>query len=189
MGLLFRSLGTRNIIDTLNTAFAPKGLAGIQAFAGKAPNLSPFGNVIAGRNWEPYVVANDWLSLNPKDEFGSINPGHSKRWKFFLQNVIGDKTTVYADGKTAYASVFVPLRNALADVILNTDSQGNYVFVRATFDHVELEDPNDPDATKLNPNLGPSIVIFDSPVPNPAGGTLGTGRHITLFTQRVKKGV
>jgi hypothetical protein len=66
-------------------------------------------------------------------------------------------------------AAFAPIRNALADAILNQDSSGTPLnIVRVSFDHVEL-------AGKDNPN----VVIFDAPLPGLSGGNV---RHITLFT-------
>jgi hypothetical protein len=193
MGLLVSTRGTRNILDTLNTVFdwvpAPQsgpptsGLGYLQNYAGTYPNLTQAGQTIFGRQWKVGALA-DLFGLDPTDQSSNVtDPTDKRRWRFFLKSLPSD--------------IFSRLQNALADAILNVDANGkplkdpsntSFSIVRVTFDHVELEDPNDLQVTNPNPNLVPSIVIFDSPLPNPSGGTsLGTVRHITLFTQRVQK--
>ncbi len=113
------------------------------------------------------------VTPKPRDD------GDTKRWHFFLKSVIADKTMV--GGTSAFDTVFVPLQNALADAILLKDSSGVPLFVRVTFDHVELDEYSDPPQGKA------SLVIFDAPLLDGAGMSLGTARHITLFTVRVLK--
>ena len=188
MGLLIRSDGTQRIIETLNAAFdgpsptngPPLGLDVIRsyAFLGTPPTggLSTFGNTIQDRSWAGGVLA-DALDLKPKDGNGNSNPNHNRRWTWFLQHILGPDATV-----------FTPLRNALADAILSFDSSNKPLIVRVTFDHVELEDPNtsNPDPDTPLP-IANSIVIFDAPLAAPNAGTFGTVRHITLFTPPVPK--
>ncbi len=168
MGLLFTTEGTRRVINTLNTAFdgPGKGLDVIRNSAASAPKLL---KKVAKRNWKPGHLAR-MLSLFPYDQGdgagkrGAIDNRHTKRWHFFLKTVVGSTD-----------AVFVPLRDALADAILNQDSNGNALsIVRVAFDHVELGGPQD----------DPGIKIFDAPLPGTGGGVL---RHITLFTVPVPK--
>jgi hypothetical protein len=112
--------------------------------------------------------------------------------------VVGDKSAK-ADGSVPYNTIFKPLRNALADAILNRDSNGNplkdsngnpVILVRVAFDHVELDDISNTGNDTANAKLTPNIVIFDLPWPDPNGQTHSPPwfiRHITLFTQRVDK--
>ena len=165
MGLLFRTEGTRRIIDSLNTAFDSAALQALQNLAGASayPNgLTTWGKTIQARNWAPYWLADPGnLDLNPKDSNGNSNSTHKARWKIFLTSVLS-------------STVFATLRDALADAILNHDSSGTQLNIaRVSFDHVELEHPNDPQ----------NIVIFDAPLPGAVNK--GVVRHITILTPPV----
>lgn len=162
MGFLYTTEGTRRVLDTLNTAFDGPG-KGLDFIRSSAPPDSKLRKLIERRNWRPARLA--WLlQLLPFDQgssAGSPEPikgrRETKRWHWFLKNVVGPSAT------------FPAIRNALADAILNQDTNGTALnIVRVSFDHVEL-------VGKDNPN----VVIFDAPLPGVGGGNV---RHITLFT-------
>jgi hypothetical protein len=206
MGLLFTTEGTRRIKNTLNTAFddSADGLTYIRSFVGTpsdkpTSNLTAFGQFIKLRTWTPGQLAVA-LDLMPYDQgSGDGNQGNGpihpvnpkpkkntdvKRWNYFLAGVVGDKTAGI-DGTKPFDTVFVPLRNALADALLNQDSNGNQLnIIRVSFDHVEL-DANLPNSGTSKQTAPPSVVIFDAPLSDDSGSSLGTVRHITLFTVRV----
>jgi hypothetical protein len=145
----------------LNTAFDGPG-KGLDYIRGSAPPGSKLRKLLEKRNWKPARLARA-LQLLPFDQGNSAGPPgklrerDTKRWHWFLKNVVGP------------TAAFAPIRNALADAILNQDSSGTPLnIVRVSFDHVEL-------AGKDNPN----VVIFDAPLPGLSGGNV---RHITLFT-------
>lgn len=161
MGFLYTTEGTRRVLDTLNTAFdgPSKGLDYIRSSVAANDQLR---DMVAKRNWKPARLARI-LQLLPFDQGNSAGPPgkirarEAKRWHWFLKNVVGPSAT------------FAPIRNALADAILNRDSSGTTLtIVRVSFSHVEL-------TGKDNPN----VVIFDAPLPGNSGGTV---RQITLFT-------
>ena len=159
MGLLFTTPGTPQPRH-LNTAFdgPGKGLDFIRANAG--PRILA---KVGRRNWAPGHLAR-MLRLLPFDQAtGSAPaPNETKRWWWFLRKLLGGNS-----------AAFDSLRNALADAILNKDSNGVPLkIIRVSFDHVELDVP--PDA---------NVVIFDSSLPS--GDTV---RHITLFTKAVPAG-
>jgi hypothetical protein len=164
MGLLYTTEGTRRILDTLNTAFDGPG-KGLDVIRKAAPVGSALRRKIEGRNWKPGQLARI-LRLLPTDQGkakGARSDDETRRWFWFLNKVVGPSAT------------FRPIRNALADAILNQDSKGAPLnIIRVSFDHVELADAS-------NPNL----VIFDAPLPGVDGGSV---RHITLFTVRVPEG-
>ncbi len=180
MGLLIPTAATRHLIDTLNNAFfGPNaGLQNLRSQLGLLPNQTPtdLGKKIPGRSWGRNELLTG-LNLLPSDPNNPFNTGKvRRRWKHLIDQLPD--------------SVFGSLQDALADALTKTDgTPGNFLVVRVNFDHVELEDlnqPQDPD----NANLTPRVVVFDIPLPNPAdGSSLGTLRHITLFTQRVPKNV
>jgi hypothetical protein len=201
MGLLFTTEGSRRIKNTLNTAFdeSPGGLAYIKGLAtppipatpiSAAIPAGPIWSIVKDRNWNPATLAAA-LDLMPYDQGSGDgdqgngpNPhdpskGKKKkdvwRWNYFLKSVIGTSTSA--------GSVFATLRSALADAILGTDASGAPIspaIVRVSFDHVELdENANSPGTAP------PSVVIFDAPLKGDGGTSLGTVRHITLFTVRV----
>lgn len=162
MGLLWTSEGTRRIINTLNTAFdgPNKGLQTIRDGVAADPFLR---DLVRSRKWNPGDLAQalDLLPYDQGNDSGSpqpIRPKHKLRWLYFLNKIVGINE-----------AVFGPLRNALADAILNQDSKGNALtIIRVTFDHVELGDSN----------ASANLVIFD--LPN--ADKTATVRHITLFT-------
>jgi len=162
MGLLFTSEGTRRIVDTLNTAFdgPGKGLQIIRDGVAADPFLQ---GLISSRQWNPGDLAQalDLLPYDQGEDSGPPQPiraRHKLRWTYFLMKIVGGN-----------ASLFGSLRNALADAILNMDSNGKpLTIVRVAFDHVELEDTND----------SANLVVFD--LPN--ADKTATVRHITLFT-------
>jgi hypothetical protein len=161
MGLLWTTEGTRRVLNTLNTAFdgPNKGLDFIRSAASPGSRLR---KKIAKRDWKPGRLAR-MLKLVPVDQGNSAGPPkpseskHKARWRYFLKNVLGP------------SAAFAPIRNALADAILNEDANGTPLkILRVSFDHVELASP-------ANPN----VVIFDAPQPGVPGWSV---RHITLFT-------
>lgn len=167
MGLLFTTPGTRAILDTLNTAFnGPKKGEGLDFIRNKMG--AKIRSKVEKRNWNPGHLAR-MLQLLPFDQGGGGAGDfakNSKRWWWFLKKTIGGP------------AIFKPLRNALADAILDTDTKGNKLnIVRVTFDHVELESSD----KGRDPN--PNIVIYDAPLPGDSGGKV---RHITLFTAALK---
>ena len=161
MGLLFTTEGTRRVLNTLNTAFdgPNKGLDHIRSAVGTNLKLQ---RMLERRRWKPARLA--WaLQLLPFDQGNSAGPPgrlrerDSRRWHWFLKNVVGP------------TAAFAPIRNALADAILNQDSNGTRLnIVRVSFDYVELP-----------PKDNANVVIFDAPLPGISGGNV---RHITLFT-------
>jgi hypothetical protein len=161
MGLLYTTEGTRRVLNTLNTAFDGPG-KGLDYIRSSAPPGSKLRKLIEKRSWKPARLAR-MLQLLPFDQGNSTGPPgklrdrDTRRWHWFLKNVLGA------------SAAFPPIRNALADAILNQDSSGTPLnLVRVSFDHVEL-------TGKDNPN----VVIFDAPLPGLSGGNV---RHITLFT-------
>jgi hypothetical protein len=207
MGLLFTTEGTRRIINTLNSAFdeSSNGLAYIKSLAtppvpatstSAAVPAGPLYTTVSGRNWNPADLA-EQLDLLPYDQGNGegtdgngnkpphrahANKKHAKRWRHFLLTVVGDKT-VGVNGKKPIDTIFAPLRSALADAILGTDSTGAKIvpaIVRVSFDHVELDENLDNPGT-----VPPNIVIFDASLLDDSGNTVGKVRHITLFTVRV----
>jgi hypothetical protein len=206
MGLLFTTEGTRRIKNTLNTAFdeSPDGLAYIRSFVGTpadkpTQSLKPFGQFIAQRTWTPGQIAVA-LDLMPYDQgSGDGNQGNgphhhgnpggkkdpdTKRWNYFLKTVIGD-SSAGINGTKPIDTVFAPLRSALADALLNQDSDGKQLnIVRVSFDHVEL-DANLENSGTTKQTAPPGVVIFDTTLWDDGGNSVGTVRHITLFTVRV----
>lgn len=153
MGLLWKTEGTRRIVETLNRAFdggTNQGLDYIRKNAG-----SKILKKIAKGNWQPGHLAR-MLQLYPYDQSAAANAisvDDRKRWHYFLRTVVGGDDTV-----------FKPLRSALADAITSVDSNKKFLVAQVSFAHVEV------------PNITPYLVIFDVP------GTGGLVRHITLFT-------
>jgi hypothetical protein len=164
--LLFTTEGTRRIIDTLNTAFdgpspdpnKPIGLDVIRSLATPgSPNYNrAFYNKIYSRKWKAGHLAR-MLLLLPFDQGtppGTLNNSDTKRWHWFLVKVFGP------------SAAFQPICVALADAILNYDSNNKFLnIVRVTFDHVDQALPY-------------PVVMYDSSLPLNAGNV----RHITLYT-------
>ena len=188
MGLLFTTEGTRRIINTLNTAFdeSDGGLKFIRGYLQTNPPSALYTLLTSTSKWQPGQLAVA-LDLMPYDQGsgdgnqgnGPHPPNGSKgkktkdtwRWNYFLTNVVGP------------SAAFAPLQNALATAILNTatDAAGNALnIIRVSFDHVELDENSQTSGT-----APPSVVIFDAPLLGNNGASLGTVRHITLFTVRV----
>jgi hypothetical protein len=190
MGLLFTTEGTRRIINTLNTAFDGPG-SGLDAIRAAVSGNAKLAKKVAKRTWKPGHFA--WmLQLLPYDQGSTsydgqgnqvqnsgqpLQPRDRKRWHYFLRSMGYTDSTFQT-----LTPLFTTLRDALADAILNTDSQGNPLkdptgaqktIARIVVDHVELENANDI----------PNVVIFDTSLPS--AGTGAWVRHITLFTAPV----
>lgn len=173
MGLLIPTAATRKLIDLLNISFyGPNaGLLSLRNKAGLLPGQTPtaLGRKIRNKNWARGELARG-LDLLPSDPDANQARRLVNRWMHLLTRLPD--------------SVFAPLKDTLGDALTNMS------VVRVSFDHVELENPGDPDDND-NDNLVPRVVVFDVPLPDPAAGgaSLGILRHVTLFTQRVPRNV
>jgi hypothetical protein len=163
MGLLYTTEGTRNILDTLNTAFdgSNKGLKFIRdkvkaSELASAPADRKLYEMVYNQKWRRGHLATT-LQLFPYNQnTGGIQGDDKARWAFFLKTVVGAK--------------FNELRKALSEAILNTSGVN---IASVSFSHVEKTG-------------SPNLVIYDAPLTNDLNGPYG--RHITLFTRHLTTG-
>jgi hypothetical protein len=164
MGLLYTTEATRNILDTLNTAFdgpnptAPpnSGLQYIrdQVEASRTSTDPRLYNMVNNPPWKRGHLATT-LQLFPYNQKtgGMANPGDKGRWAFFLKSVVGPS--------------FGDLCKALSDAILKKAAVN---IIQVSFHHVEKTG-------------SPNLVYYDAPLtPSPSGPY---ARQITLFTRNL----
>lgn len=159
MGLLYTTEGTRNILDTLNTAFdgPSKGLQIIR----DAVQASKIGdqklyNMVANPPWKRGHLATT-LELFPYNQGPGSNPNfdhHKARWAFFLRTVVGGK--------------FDELCKAISEAILDT---GPVKVSKVSFFHVEK-------------GGAPNLLVYYAPMTNDLNGPYA--QQITLFTRNLK---
>jgi hypothetical protein len=140
MGMLFTTVGTKRIVETLNTAFQDLSvIRGLPQYATVLPLLqSTTTNNLSSVTY--YLRIYPYRQKNPNqpgDKNGVYDVKDARRWKYFLDNL--DLTSA------------VNIQGALATALQNTNMN------RVVFDHVAIPGTSAP----------ASVVVFDAP--NPVG--------------------